>query len=335
MTNCHDLCNDDACAQGSRQSEVEFDARAGVEYLLRVAGYRGATGDYTLEVSMKGAGPGPAPEPVSCEDAQEIGISDTVEGSTSEQKSIGEASCGSSSRSPDMVFRHVATQDCLLTATTCGSGYDTVLSIHSGCPPSEENELVCNDDSCGLQSTAGYEVEAGETYWIRVSGYNGASGSFTLGLSCAEPPPVGEGADITISSMSNIRQMGRLDDEVSISMQSTICNMGSESVDWYGNPDPRHPFLVFNLFRLQEGRLEQIGQSWVKHGFSASQTSGVCGLTCRRDPDGNLGSGCADIYGVTMLHCNLAKWKVGTVKFGFPFPNEFVYCTLEAISFRF
>ena len=186
-------CNDDACAAGSRQSEVEFDATAGAEYLIRLAGYRGATGDYTLELALKGDGPGP--EPVTCEDALEVGIADTVEGSTSGRKSTGSASCGSSSRSPDVIFRHVATQACLLTATTCGSGYDTVLSIHSGCPPSEENELVCNDDSCGLQSTAAYEVEAGESYWIRVSGYNGASGSFTLGLSCAEPPPVGEGAD--------------------------------------------------------------------------------------------------------------------------------------------
>lgn len=317
-------CNDDACAAGSRQSEIEFDAAAGEEYLVRLAGYRGDTGDYTLELTSKGDGPGPDPEPgpETCDEVQEVGITDTVEGDTSGLKNTGSASCGSSSRSPDAIFRHVATEACLLTASTCGSEYDTVLSIHSGCPPTEENELVCNDDSCGLQSTAAYEVEAGESYWIRVSGYNGASGSFTLGLSCAEPPVVGEGADITISSMSNIRQMGRLSDVVSISMQSTICNMGSESVDWYGNPDPRHPFLVFNLYRMQAGRLEQIGQSWVKHGFAASQTTGVCGLTCRRDPDGNLGSGCADIYGVTT---NASQRTFGPRHEINPWTGEFTY----------
>ena len=89
-------CNDDACEAGSRQSEVEFDASAGTEYLVRLAGYRGATGDYTLELGSKGAGPGPEPEPVTCEDAQEIDITDTVEGSTSGLKSTGSASCGSS-----------------------------------------------------------------------------------------------------------------------------------------------------------------------------------------------------------------------------------------------
>ena len=285
-------CNDDACGV---QSEVEFEATAGGEYLIRLAGYRGDTGNYTLAVASQGA----APDPQNCEDVQDVGITDTVDGNTSQLPNTGSASCGSSTRSGDAIFRYEATQACLLTASTCGSAYDTVLSIHSGCPPTAANQLSCNDDACDLQSTVAHEVEAGENYWIRVAGYNGATGSFSLGLSCSEPPPVGDGADITISSMSGIRQMGRLSGAVSLSMQSTICNMGSDAVDWYSNPDPRHPFLIFNLFRLQAGRLEQVGQSWAKHGFAASQTSGVCGLPCRRDSDGNLGSGCADIYGVS------------------------------------
>ena len=287
-------CNDDTCGL---QSEVEFSATDGEEYLVRVAGYRGATGDYTLEVSSGGGGPGPGPE--NCEDVQDLGLGNAVEGSTAGGDNTGSATCGSSSRSSDAIYRHVADEACLLIASTCSSGYDTVLSIHSDCPPTNENQLACNDDACDLQSTVAYEVAAGESYFIRVAGYNGATGNYSLELSCSEPPEKGEGADITISSMSGIRQMGRLGGVVALSMQSTICNMGSDSVDWYGNPDPRHPFLVFNLYRMRAGRLEQIGQSWAKHGFAASQTSGVCGLPCRTDGDGNLGSGCADIYGVS------------------------------------
>lgn len=308
-------CNDDTC---NVQSEVEFTAVEGGEYLIRVAGYRGDTGNYTLAVASQGD----VPEPETCEDVPEVAITDTAEGNTGGAANTGSASCGSSTRSGDAVFRHVATQECLLTASTCGSDYDTVLSIHSGCPPTEANQLACNDDACDLQSTVAYEVEAGESYWIRVAGYNGATGGFTLGLSCSEPPPVGEGADITISSMSGIRQMGRLSGEVSLSMQSTICNMGSDAVDWYSNPDPRHPFLVFNLFRLHDGRLEQLGQSWAKHGFAASQTSGVCGLTCRRDSDGNLGSGCADIYGVST---NALQRTFGPRHEINPWTGEFTY----------
>ena len=287
-------CNDDTCGL---QSEVQFSATDGGEYLVRVAGYRGATGNYTLEVSSGGGGPGPGPE--NCEDVQDLGLGNAVEGSTAGGDNTGSATCGSSSRSSDAIYRHVADEACLLIASTCSSGYDTVLSIHSDCPPTNENQLACNDDACDLQSTVAYEVAAGESYFIRVAGYNGATGNYSLELSCSEPPEKGEGADITISSMSGIRQMGRLGGVVALSMQSTICNMGSDAVDWYGNPDPRHPFLVFNLYRMKDGRLEQIGQSWAKHGFAASQTSGVCGLPCRTDGDGGLGSGCADIYGVS------------------------------------
>ena len=289
-------CNDDTC---DLQSEVEFSVTEGQAYLVRVAGYRGRTGGYTLEVSADGAGPGPGPGPGNCEDAAELTLDNRVEGSTAGRESTGSASCGSSSQSPDTIFRYVADAPCLLVASTCSSGYDTVLSIHSECPPTNANQLACNDDACDLQSTIAYEVEAGTTYFIRIAGYNGASGDYSLELSCSDPPVEGEGADITISSMSGIRQMGRLGDVVALSMQSTICNIGSDAVDWYSNPDPRHPFLVFNLYRMQGGRLDQIGQSWAKHGFAASQTSGVCGPPCRVDGDGNLGAGCADIYGVS------------------------------------
>jgi len=283
-------CNDDGC---DLQSEVAFNVAEGQVYLVRVAGYRGRTGGYTLEVSSDGAGPG------NCENTVDLALGDRVEGSTAGRESTGSASCGSSSQSPDTIFRYVADEDCLLVASTCSSGYDTVLSIHSECPPTNSNQLACNDDACDLQSTIAYEVAAGEAYFIRVAGYNGASGDFNIELSCSEPPEEGEGADITISSMSGIRQMGRLGEVVALSMQSTICNIGSEALDWNGNPDPRHPFLVFNLYRMQGGRLDQVGQSWAKHGFAASQTSGVCGPPCRTDGNGGLGAGCADIYGVS------------------------------------
>ena len=312
-------CNDDTCGL---QSEVEFSATAGDEYLIRVAGYRGRTGNYTLEVSAEGAGPSPeicdneidddgdgavdcadsdcpACGPENCEDVQGLGLGEVIEGNTEDGDNTGSATCGSSSDSRDAIYRYAAEEVCLLTASTCSSGYDTVLSIHSGCPPTNENQLVCNDDSCDLQSTVAYEVTAGESYFIRVAGYNGATGDYRLELSCSEPPEPGEGADITISSMSNIQQRGRLGEVAALSMQSTICNIGSEALDWHGNPNPRHPFLVFNLYRLKGGRLDQIGQSWAKHGFAASQTSGVCGLPCRPDGNGGLGSGCADIYGVS------------------------------------
>jgi hypothetical protein len=51
------------------------------------------------------------------------------------------------------------------------------------------------------------------------------------------------------------------------------------------------------MYRLAEGRFEQIGQSFVKHGF-ASVNGNSCG-TCQQPPNGGsqLGVNCSDPYG--------------------------------------
>src|SRR5262249_13152183 len=51
-----------------------------------------------------------------------------------------------------------------------------------------------------------------------------------------------------------------------------------------------------NLFRLKDGRFEQIGQSWLKHGFQAL-AGNVCSNACIAPPDGtHLGVNCSDPY---------------------------------------
>jgi hypothetical protein len=67
-----------------------------------------------------------------------------------------------------------------LHADTCGSGYDSVLSVHTGCPGTAANSIGCNDDFCGFQSSLEVPVVSGHQYRIRVSGYNGSAGTFTL-----------------------------------------------------------------------------------------------------------------------------------------------------------
>ena len=51
------------------------------------------------------------------------------------------------------------------------------------------------------------------------------------------------------------------------------------------------------MYRLMSGRFEQIGQSWLKHGFASTNSPG-CG-TCVQPPNGGaqLGVGCSDAYG--------------------------------------
>lgn len=82
---------------------------------------------------------------------------------------------------------------------------------------------------------------------------------------------------------------------------TTSCNVGTMPLEWLDNVASRHPVISQNLFRYSvvdgSGRFEQIGQSWLKHGFCALQQS-LC-QSC--SPYGNcccdhLGIGCSDPY---------------------------------------
>lgn len=56
----------------------------------------------------------------------------------------------------------------------------------------------------------------------------------------------------------------------------------------------QHPYLIWNLYRIVDGRIEQIGRSGVKHAFLTVNTA------CDANPGNGhiLGRGCADTYGV-------------------------------------
>ena len=79
-----------------------------------------------------------------------------------------------------------------MSAGLCGSTYDTRISIFSG----DCGALTCvanNDDSCGLQSVAGWDSEDGVTYLILVHGFSTRSGDFTLTVDQEAPPAPGVG----------------------------------------------------------------------------------------------------------------------------------------------
>ncbi|MFO0826943.1 MAG: hypothetical protein U0572_02250 [Phycisphaerales bacterium] len=80
------------------------------------------------------------------------------------------------------------------------------------------------------------------------------------------------------------------------SFGSTSCNIGNVQLDWQDTTN-QHPVIPQNMYRLKDGRFEQIGMSWVKHGFCALQQT-LCG-TCTPAGSGCphlLGIGCSDPY---------------------------------------
>ncbi len=282
------VCNDDACPNFN--SRVFFNASAGTRYLLRVAGYNGATGNVTLTVQQNCAPPGTD----SCSAATELSPG-TVQVSTSGATTDGASSCDSGAPGPDVWFRYTPAADCSLRVNTCNSSFDTILSVHTACPGTALNQVACNDDTCAQGSSVLVNATAGAPYYIRLTGFNGAAGTAQVQLRC-DPPGTG-GPDAYMGELGAMVQLGRLGDTVGCAIDTPLCNAGTDPLDTIVNPDPRHPFFVFNMYRLQNGRLEQVGQSWAKHMFGAAQGD-FCGFGCTPYPNGShLGVGCSDTYG--------------------------------------
>ena len=88
-------------------------------------------------------------------------------------------------------------------------------------------------------------------------------------------------------------------------MDTTSCNRGDQAANWDQLPGVDHPIMSINMFRLQtvdgSDRFEQIGRSWIKHGFGSSNDD-ECGFgcACNTQPEGcrfdKVEVACSDTY---------------------------------------
>ena len=70
----------------------------------------------------------------------------------------------------------------LVTITTAGSNYDTLLAVYTGSAVNSLTQLAANDDCIGLQSCVTFFAVAGTTYRIAVDGFNALSGNIQLNV---------------------------------------------------------------------------------------------------------------------------------------------------------
>lgn len=93
------------------------------------------------------------------------------------------------------------------------------------------------------------------------------------------------------------RKWGTVTGTTGYSIGTVSCNIGTVPLDWFGNNE-NHPVIAQHLFRISDGRIEQLGQSWVKHGICALQQD-LCQVCDPYDNGGcevKLGVGCSDPY---------------------------------------
>ncbi|MCO6489162.1 MAG: S8 family serine peptidase [Phaeodactylibacter sp.] len=164
-------------------------------------------GEYAMVITHKGtlvggrqifsimlSGLGDASVASACNQAIDIQCGQTLEGSTAgEAQPVFE--CGTELNTAPGQWFHFTGNGTTVTATTCSSetDYDTKLAVFSG----SCDNLICeggiDDDgeNCsvdGLLSTVEFFAESGTEYFIYVTGYDDASGSFALSIDCQGGP---------------------------------------------------------------------------------------------------------------------------------------------------
>ncbi|MHC5114686.1 MAG: hypothetical protein ACYTGP_09685 [Planctomycetota bacterium] len=137
------------------------------------------------------------------------------------------------------------------------------------------------------------------------------------GVSCETTGP-----DLVVSLIPNVLNHPIEGATAAFSIATTACNIGDEPANWI-TLTPQHPVIGQNMFRLREGRFEQLGQSWLKHGTGAIQLDG-CGCGCT-NPGTNtqLGVGCSDPYSAVFNGTQGGlgpKFEVNAATGVFPFP---------------
>jgi hypothetical protein len=116
-------------------------------------------------------------------------------------------------------------------------------------------------------------------------------------------PTLVAGPDIIVGDLPDLEQFGSAGSQVGLAVATTSCNNGDEPVNFFALPDTDHPLVPQNLYRISGGadnteRLEQIGQSWMKHTFGASEFD-ECDLGCNTNncvQFSQLCPGCSDPY---------------------------------------
>lgn len=226
---------------------------------------------------------------------------DTTAATTGTQ---GQYTCsGSTGISRDVWFSWTAPVDGYVTMSLCGGAtFDTKIAAYtgSGCPAS--SPIACNDDTCGVQSVIGFPVTTGSAFMLQLGSWPSApGGSGTFSLALGSPPPqcgASAGPDVIVGDLNGVMNVSAVGGIDAIAIGTTSCNIGTAVVNWIANTND-HPVIRQNLYRYKvvngAGRFEQVGMSWVKHGFGAAQESFCC--TCQGNGDfAHLGVGCSDPY---------------------------------------
>jgi hypothetical protein len=108
----------------------------------------------------------------------------------------------------------------------------------------------------------------------------------------------GRSPDVIVGDVTGVTRHGNVGGITAYSVGTTSCNLGSCWLNWIAGTS-EHPVIGQNMFRLKDGRFEHVGQSWLKHGYTALSGT-VCSTSCVPTNGTHLGVNCSDPYGSSL-----------------------------------
>jgi hypothetical protein len=199
-------CNDDGTGCTNAESDVIFLATAGETYVLRLGGFADADtaptmGEGTVELTQLNV-----PANDACTNAVAITLGADQQFTNVNATTDGPSHDGSNpcfqfadlTINGDVWYTYTPDFSGTVEWTTCDDiNFDSRMAVYqpgASCPPLPEDLYGCNDD--GVDCTAGtfhsqmfFEVEAGETYLLRIGGFvQGGVGVGTFDLINNSPP---------------------------------------------------------------------------------------------------------------------------------------------------
>jgi hypothetical protein len=109
----------------------------------------------------------------------------------------------------------------------------------------------------------------------------------------------GDGPDVIVGDLPDFSSYTPFNGIAAFAVGTTSCNVGNRNLAWVSSTN-QHPVIGQNLYRWRlvngAGQYEQIGASWLKHGFTALNGT-ICGPCSNPDGTGaTLDPTCSDPY---------------------------------------
>ncbi|NLV41591.1 MAG: PASTA domain-containing protein [Candidatus Hydrogenedentes bacterium] len=204
--------NDDWC---DYQSKVRVPMTEGSACYIRVAGYNGETGDYTLTAEEST----PLPNDL-CGNAVALEAGVAYEGDSTAAGT--EYDNDDWYDMNDVWFTFTPAETGTYTVSLCGSAIDSTLFVFSGSCDAPV-QVAYNDDYCDYQSWVSAPLNAAETYLIRVADYDELGGAYTIVVDYVEPMT----NDLCADAIS-------LEEGVAFNGDSTGAGTDYDTEDWDG-----------------------------------------------------------------------------------------------------